>query len=120
MPDYIPKFDVDDAFTLTATATITGGQLVTGAGAPAGASAVNWVGVAGNDAVSGQPFTCFYGDAQRLTAAGALSAGAPVKAAANGQVTGYTTGTDNADTLVGVAMEAASGAGSVIFVRMAR
>jgi len=115
--NYLPKFDVDDAFTLTASATITGGQLVTAAGAPAGANAVNWVGVAGYDVVSGDDFTVFYGEHQRLTAAGAIAAGALVKCAANGQVTTYTSGTDSADTRVGVAMEAASGAGSVIWVR---
>lgn len=120
MANYLPKFDSDDAFTVTASATITGGQLVTATGAVAGAGANNWVGVAGYDAVSGQPVTVFYGQAQRLVAAGALAAGALVKCAASGQVTGYTSGTDSADSLVGIAMEAASGAGSLIFVRMAR
>lgn len=120
MSGYLPKFDADDVFTITASATVTGGQLVTALGAPAGANANAWVGVAAHDAVSGQTLSVFYGQAQRLVAAGALAAGALVKCAASGQVTGYTSGTDNADTLVGVAMEAASGAGSVIFVRMAR
>jgi hypothetical protein len=44
--DYLPKFDADEAFTITASGTITGGQLVTVPGAVAGANAINWVGVA--------------------------------------------------------------------------
>lgn len=120
MAEYLPKFDPDDAFTLTAAGTVVGGQLVTGAGVTAGANANNWVGVAGHDAVSGQSLTVFTGYGQRLTAAGALSAGVLVKCAANGQVTGYTSGTDNADTLVGVTLEAAAGAGSLVSVRLAR
>jgi hypothetical protein len=118
--DYLPKFDADDAFTLTASATITGGQLVTAGGAVAGANENKWVGVAGHDATTGQPVTVFTGYMQRLTAAGALAANTLVKCAASGQITGYTSGTDNADTLVGITVEAASGAGSVIAVRMAR
>lgn len=120
MSDYLPKFKPGEAFTLTATATITGGQLVTVAGAPAAADSVTWVGVASRDVVSGQPVGVYTDCVQRLTAAGSLSAGTPVKCAANGQVTTWVSGTDNYDRYVGITLEAAAGAASVVAVRMAR
>jgi predicted RecA/RadA family phage recombinase len=120
--DYLPKFKPGEAVTLpaVATAAITGGQLVTVAGAPAAADSVTWVGVAAQDVAIGQPVGVYTDGVQRLTAAGAFAAGTPLKCAANGQVTTWVSGTDNYDRYVGLALEAASGAASVVAVRMAR
>lgn len=122
MPDYLPKFKPGEAVTLPtlATAAITGGQLVTVAAAPAAADSVTWVGVASRDVAVGQLVGVYCDAVQRLTAAGALPTGTPVKCAAAGQVTAWVSGTDNYDRYIGLTLEAATGAGSVIAVRMAR
>ena len=58
MADYLPKFKPGQAFTLKASAGVTGGRLVavSGAGtvAHADADAANVIGVAGFDAVTGE------------------------------------------------------------------
>lgn len=122
MSDYLPKFKPGEAITLPtlATAAVTGGQLVTVDAAPAAADSVSWVGVASRDTGVGQPLGVYADAVQRLTAAGALPKGTPVKCAAAGQVTTWVSGTDNYDRYVGLTLEAATGAGSVIAVRMAR
>lgn len=120
MADYLPKFKPGEAITITATATLTGGQLVTVAGAVAAADSVTFLGVVSRDAVSGQSVGVYTDAVQRLTAAGAFAAGTPLKCAANGQVTTWVSGTDNYDRYVGLALEASAGAASVVAVRMAR
>jgi hypothetical protein len=117
--DYLPKFDADDAFTITASGTITGGQLVTGAGAVAGADAINWVGVAGHDAVSGDK-------ADRLLRGrpAAHRRRRPVRRCAREVRRGRPghrlhVRHRRRRPLVGVTLEAASGAGSLVAVRMA-
>lgn len=121
MSDYLPKFKPGEAFTLPtlATAAVTGGQIVTAAGAPAAADSVTFVGVASKDTAAGQPLGVFADAVQRPVAATALAAGTPVKCAAAGQVTTWVSGTDNYDRYVGITLEAiASGAaGAVKFAR---
>jgi len=119
MSDYQPKF-IEGPITITATGTITGGQLCTVAGVVAPADSTTWLGVASRDVVSGQQFAVWFEGVQRLTAAGALAAGTLLKCAANGQVTTWVAGTDGYEKFVGVALEAASGAGVQFAVRMAR
>ena len=91
MADYLPKFHDGVAITLSSSAAVTGGQLVavTGDGTvgPAGADSTAVVGVAGFDVQSGDRLTVYRHGVQRLTAADAITAGAPVAAAADGQVT---------------------------------
>lgn len=57
MADYAPKYLYADQITGTASATITGGQLLVVSGdgtvGPAGADAANVIGVAAQDAASG-------------------------------------------------------------------
>jgi predicted RecA/RadA family phage recombinase len=118
--DYLPKFKPGQAITWTATGTVTPGLLVNVAGTLAGANDTTWLGVADRDAVSGQQFGVYMEGVQRLTAAAAISAGARVKCAASGQVTTLTAGTDAYDTLVGIALEAAAGSGSVFAVKLLR
>lgn len=115
MAEYIPPFE-SPAFTLQATGTIVGGQVVTAAGTTAGAAATTMVGVAGFDAVAGDNVTVWYGNIQRPVAAANITAGALVKCAANGQVTPYVVGTDAIDQLVGRALKAAS-SGAPVLVR---
>ncbi len=114
MSDYLPKHKPGEAITLTATAVVAGGQVVTIAGAPAGADSVTWLGVASQDAAIGQRFGVYLGGVQRLTASAAIAAGALVKCAAAGQIVTHVDGTDATGRLVGIALEAAAGAASVI------
>lgn len=120
MADYLPKFKPGTAITRLANAAITGGQLVTAGGLVAGAGSADWLGVASHDVPTGGLFGVYSEGVQRLTASGAIAVGARVKAAANGQITTYTAGTDAADTLVGIALDAATTAGDVIAVKLAR
>jgi hypothetical protein len=108
MSDYLPKFLPGDVVTITASATITGGQLVTTAGAVAGATALNVAGVAGHDAVSGQTLTVYRIGIHRLVAGtGGLTAGQPVKAGASGTAVLWVSGTDLAGSLLGRAWSTA-------------
>ncbi len=120
MADYLPKFNPGQAITMTATGTITGGQLVTTAGAVAGADSTTWLGPASHDAVSGQLFGVYTEGVQRLTASAAITAGDRVKCAASGKIATLTAGSDAYDRLVGIALEAAAGDGVVIRVKMIR
>lgn len=120
MADYSPKFKPGQAIPLVATGTVTGGLMVTTAAAQAGADAGNWLGVASQDALSGQTFVAYNDGVQRPTASAAIAANAGVKCAANGQVVTWVAGTDAAHLLVGWALEAASGAGVQFAVKFVR
>lgn len=118
MTDYLPKFT--GPYTITATAAITGGRIVTAAGAHAAADATTHIGVAKHDAAIGEQVTVFHGNAQRPVAAGAIAKNTLVKCAANGQVTTFVDGTDAVTRLVGVTLEAATGAGDTVAVHFFR
>lgn len=118
--DYLPKFNPGQAITRTASATITAGLMVTVAGALAGASSTTWLGVASKDAISGAIFGVYSDGVQRLTASAAITAGDRVKCAASGKIATLTAGSDAYDTLVGIALEAASADGDVIAVKLVR
>lgn len=120
MADYLPYVDDDEPITLVASATITGGQVVTVAGAPAAADSTTWLGTASRDCVSGQEFGVWLGAVQKLTAAGSIAAGAYVKCAANGQVTTWVSGTDTFEKNLGITLNSATTAGDVVRVRMTR
>lgn len=109
MSDYLPLFeDADAPFTLTLSATVVGGQLVTAAGAVAGSAAVGVIGVAGQDGVSGDKITVWGPGKHRGTASGAIAVGDPLCAGANGTVRKWVTGTDAVASRIGVAMTAAA------------
>ncbi len=113
MADYVEVFDEGTDITMTASAAITGGQLVivSGAGTVAASSAAadTWLGVATTDAVSGAKVGITTSGVQELTASGAVTAGAVVAAAASGQVATF--GGTNYAQVVGIALtSAASGA----------
>lgn len=130
MASYVPLFNPGQAITSQASAAITGGQLlaVSGSGtvAPAGANALNWVGVATQDAANGEKVGVVAGGVQRLTASGAVTAGDVVVAAAAGQVStlaAVTTPTaadvTNTRAIVGIALTTAAN-GALVEIKMER
>ena len=130
MGDYVPLYDAGPELTRQASATITGGQLVavTGSGTvgPAGANALNWVGAAAFDGVSGDKVTVHTGGVQRLVASGTVTAGDIVVCAANGQVstlaavsTPTAADVTNTRAIVGIALTTAT-TGNLVEVQMDR
>lgn len=130
MAEYLPLFDAGPEIPSTASATINGGQLaaVTGNGTvgPAGANAVNWVGVNAFDVASGDRCVLHTGGVQRLVASGTVTAGDVVVAAAAGQVVtlaAVTTPTagdvSGTRAIVGIAMTTATN-GNLVEVQMDR
>lgn len=108
MGAYEPKFLYGDQVTGTASAAITGGQLliVSGNGTvgPAGAAGANVIGVAAHDAINGARVSYFpRGKVHVTTAAGGITAGARVDAGAAGTIASGAA----ADTNVGVALTTA-------------
>lgn len=92
MSQFLPKFKAGSAITLTASATITGGQLVEVTGVrtvgPAGATSLAWIGTAAHDAASGgSVIVHLAGPVHLLTAAADVTAGNLLVAAAAGTVT---------------------------------
>jgi len=123
MAEYLPLHDDGDSITRSASASITGGQLVivsgSGTVAPSSAATVAWLGVAGFDASTGDNVTVFTSGVQRLTAGtGGVTAGQVVEAAANGQVVAHTVGTNDTN-IVGLALSTAT-AGNLVEVKLTR
>ena len=116
MSDYLPKYDAGKPFPATASAAIIGGRVlvVSGAGtvAHAGADAVpaTLVGVAGFDAALGERVTVYplKGAVHKLTAGGAIAAGATIATLAAGKVD------DTGTNRFAVALTAAAADGDVI------
>jgi hypothetical protein len=117
--EYVPVFKPGQAITLKASAPITGGQIVvvTGVGTvgPAGANAVNWIGVASNDAAINDNVAIFADGVQSVTTSGTVTAGDLVVCAAAGAVStlaAVTTPTaadvTNTRGIVGVALSTAA------------
>jgi hypothetical protein len=114
MADYTPLYtDDDDGITVTLSATVVGGQLVTAAGGLAGAASTTVIGVAGQDGVSGDRVTVWPCKFHRLTASGTIAVGDPLCAAANGAVRTAVIGTDPANSVIGRALSAATNGNSV-------
>lgn len=116
MSDYLPIFeDFDDPITLTLSGTVTGGQLVTWAGAAGDDASTNVAGVAGQDGVSGDKISVWPVGKHRGTASGAIAQGDPLCAAAAGAVRKWVTGTDAVDSRIARAMAAAADGASVTY-----
>ena len=111
MAEYLPIYKPGQAFTLKASAAVTGGQLVevTGSGTcgPAGAASTKVVGVAGFDAAINEFVTVYAGGVQHGTASGAVTAGDVVQAAAAGAIA------TGATAPVGVALSTAANGADV-------
>lgn len=127
MADYLPKFKPGEAITRTASAPITGGQMVfvsgSGTVAPTTGASAAWLGVAAHDAAIGDPVTVFKGGVQRPLASASITAGDQVVTAANGRVAplaaaaGATAGDINgARQVVGVALTTQTTAGQPVEV----
>lgn len=111
MAEYLPLYEEGDSITRTASAAITGGQLVrvsgSGTVAPTSAASADWVGVAGFDAGTGEPVTIYRVGIQRLVASGTVTAGQLVEGAASGRVAAHTNGTADYN-VVGLALTTAA------------
>ena len=122
MAEYLPLHKPGQSLTRTASAAITGGQLVivsgSGTVAPSSAATHAWLGVAGFDAASGKTVTVHTGGTHRLTASGGITAGQLVEAAASGAVAAHTNGTNDFN-VVGVALTTAT-AGNLVEVQILR
>jgi predicted RecA/RadA family phage recombinase len=130
MAEYLPIRKPGQALVASASGTITGGQMVAVSGsgtvAVAGAVALNWLGVAAFDAVSGDQVTIYADGVQELTASGTVTAGDLVVCAAAGQVSSLAvvstpTAADVTGTraLIGVALTTAT-TGNKVRVKFAR
>lgn len=119
MAEYLPLYKPGQSITRSASASITGGQLVmvsgSGTVAPATASTPAWVGVAAFDAANGDKLTVHKGGVQRPLASGAVTAGDAVVAAANGRVSTLAAASgavaadiNNARAVVGTALSTAT------------
>jgi hypothetical protein len=92
MGDYTPVIEAGDQFTQTASATITGGQILENTGdgtvGPAGAASVKVVGVAAHDAASGTPVSVYglFTVHETVAGTGGLTAGQNVQAGAAGTI----------------------------------
>lgn len=116
MSQYLPIYELADApFTLTLTGTVTGGQLVTWAGAVAGTASTNVAGVAGQDGVSGDKITVWGPGKHRGTASGAIAQGDPLCAGASGTIRTWISGTDAVASRIARAMAAAADTASVAY-----
>lgn len=114
MGAYEPKFLYGDVITGTASATITGGQLLVVSGngtvGPAGATAANVVGVAASDAAANAKVAYFpQGKVHVSTASGAITAGARVDSGAAGTVASGVSSLTN----IGVALTTAADTAAV-------
>lgn len=121
MAEYLPVNTPGQELVYTASAAITGGQLLIVSGndtvAPAGAAAVNWIGVAAFDAAVGDRVTVYAGGVQELTASGAVVGGALVVSAAGGAVIAAGD-SPAAGAIVGVSVSTAIG--GRVHVKLAR
>lgn len=117
--DYSPLFLPGHEITLTASATITAGQVVEVSGpstvAPSAAASTKVVGVAAFDAAANQDVTVFArGITHISTASGAITAGARVDAGAAGTVASGAAGVNN----VGVALTTAADGAAVTWMEV--
>lgn len=122
MANYSPVFLPAEAITLTASAAVTGGQVVAVSGngtiAPAGAAEADAIGVAAMDIAANARGTVHpFGVVHETTADGAITAGDQLTAGATGKVkalaaaAGATAGDINsARAVIGVALTTAADA----------
>ena len=109
MSQYLPIFKPGQAITLRASASITGGQVVSVSGngtvAPAGNNSPSVVGVAGFDAAENDNVTIFTGGVQHVAVDGGISSGAQVVSSSGGQVEAA----DEDPNVIGIALTGGPG-----------
>lgn len=124
MADYTPVYvATSQPLTKTASAAITGGQLVeittASAVGPAGAASTKVIGVAAHDAASGARVTVWplLNVEHEITSTGTIAVGDGIAAGAAGVAASVVVGTGAAaGTLIGRATTAATGGAKVRFV----
>lgn len=119
MPDYTPVYDNDNKpFSVTASAGVTGGQIVAWSGAntvaPAGAASAVVAGVAAFDAATNARVSVWplEGLIHETTSTGAITAGGGVDTGASGVAAASATSiasSSAAGTLIGIAVTTAAG-----------
>jgi hypothetical protein len=123
MAEYVAVFKPGEDVTFTASAAVTGGQLVAltaaGAVAPTSGSTAAWMGVATTDAPTGAKVGVTSGGVQEVTASAAVAAGDVLIPAAAGRLAPIGAGTNYAQ-VVGVALTAAAAAGAPFRARFTR
>ncbi|WP_456478131.1 DUF2190 family protein [Geoglobus ahangari] len=107
----------------TAGAAITAGQLVELTGdetvSPASAGSTKVLGVAMKDAAAGELVTVITEGVVRVTAAGAITAGTKVQAAAGGQVDAWSAAAaGDSAKIVGLAITSAAAAGDKVKIKL--
>ena len=118
MADYAPVLGRPKTVTMTAGASITGGQVLVFSAAdtvvPSGVNPANYAGIAAHDAASGAPVTVMMGAGvvHETPVAAGVTAAALVYGGAAGQVTG-TAGTGYGAVALGVAVRTLGGAGTL-------
>lgn len=119
MAEYLPVKVDGDEITMTAGATIVGGQVVYVSAAntvtPTAGANKAWLGVAGFNASSGDLLTVYTEGVQECTASGSITAGDLLESAAAGAVATHTLGTNDAN-VVGTALTAATNGNAVRFL----
>lgn len=112
MADYLPKYFNGCKPTIAAGAGgVTGGTLIEHDGTTTAAGSTTVLGVAGHDALAGEPVTYFPipGNVHRLVAGtGGVTAGQLVKADGSGNVVAAVSGTDAAEAILGIALTTAT------------
>ncbi|MFB4306979.1 capsid cement protein [Actinomadura sp. GTD37] len=130
MADYTPVYTPGTAMTCTASATVTGGQLVAVSGdgtvGPAAADSLKVVGVAAYDAAANGRVTVWpRGQVHEVTATGAVTAGDILVAATAGTVktlavvtTPTAADVNGARAMLGIALTTAADAAAVRYVAL--
>lgn len=128
MAEYLPVFTPATAITLTASAAITGGQLVAVSGngtvGPAGANSAAYVGIAAHDAATNDRLAVWpRGMVHEAVASGSITAGAQLACAAAGEVASVAAASGNtaadinaARSIVGIALTTAADDAKVRYV----
>lgn len=119
MADHSPLYMPGTVISVTASAPVTGGQVLEVSGndtvGPAGAASVKVVGVAAFDAAANSRVAMHgRGQVHRTPASGAITAGARVAPAANGRVASIADGT----AAIGVAMTTAADGAPVVWMEL--
>lgn len=120
MAEYAPVYMPGTAYSTTASAAITGGQLVevTGSGTVGPAAGTNpGIGIAANDAAANSRVAVYLGNlVQEATTSANVTAGNPLKAAAGGTVAPWVSGTDGAHLQIGLALTTATSGATVRYL----
>ena len=114
MADYVPIHNPGNEITQTASATVTGGQVLMNSGAstvaPASAATTKYVGVAAHDAANGAAVTVLAGPGMvhETTAQGAITAGDLVITGTVAGTVATAGATPAANTVIGIAITSAA------------